>query len=480
MVKYTIVGPKGSQLSPAADLVPRGPRPTYSDKRSVRAKKSTKTRTSVAPQPSGAELVHTLDVKPTNHPVGKLAENRALCLETAKNLDSRTSWAATLSIPKAARKIRTCSLLGAFRSLSDDVNYKIGQALCKCRLCPNCQRVLSAKRKANFLEWFDLNHKVLAGFRFYHLVLTVRHSRADQVRNHVYTGDLVRYFAQLRGTDQKMPGWRTQKYWWDSHVAGGFSSVELKPGRDGSPHIHMHVLLLAREHEALPVYRKDRPSVFLKHLRQDWLKITGDSQNCFLEPVYYTNEDGKKIYQEEGLDVNQIRKGVAECMKYTLKSDETSLAGYSDQFLDELLSLKNRYYNRFGILAKKCPGSEIFVELDRLNTDFQDLEQLKAKELQQLYNPETGEIQKPDSVRIAVTYFTNTKAKTAPTPKPIDVKPGQADRGGEHYFFFKVVPDVQFFEPDEKKDVALTLARSVMKPYKAFNDLAGNEETGLN
>ncbi|RZJ91529.1 MAG: hypothetical protein EOO60_07900, partial [Hymenobacter sp.] len=132
----------------------------------------------------------------------RLVKVRIQCRNTVSFLESRSGLEADIVNPlsKAAHKISNCALWGLFQSISPAVNYKVGTALCKSRLCPNCQRVLSAKRRTNFLDWFELNREKLAPYFFYHMVLTVRHSAAEDVRTGLYTPDMLAYFAELRGT----------------------------------------------------------------------------------------------------------------------------------------------------------------------------------------------------------------------------------------------------------------------------------------
>ena len=445
--------------------------------------------------------VHNLEVKPgetlaakeAGHPLALLRENRVLCRKTADFLQKRadihtrkaarkqaTFLGAKDPLARAAWSIRNCSLSVALRSLSDDVNYKVGQALCRSRLCPNCQRVLSARRKSSFLEWFDLNRAALAPYRFYHLVLTVPHSLKKGIRTGVYTSQLLDYYAQLRGQGKGAGRNTAAKEWWEQRIAGGFTSVELAPGfTDRSAHIHLHILLIAK----MPLIRADRASEFLKNIRSRWAKITGTDakqvkKGIHLEPVYYLNDKGEKIYCRKDDDIDLLRKGVSECMKYTLKSDETSLEGYTDDFLRELLTTKNRYYGRFGCLTKKSPLSSQFVELDRLNQDFKDLEQIKKRELEQLYNPETGQVHKPENTSIAFTRISNLRAKFAPSSSKLNSKTGKGVpitekvlRGDEKYFSLINRRKVVFYEPDEKQTVAKALAWSILSPYDSNDDL---------
>jgi hypothetical protein len=479
MLKYTIVGAESSKLPPLECITIGGVPHTVEYAAGptlppARPSEPVEQRG----QASAAPAIYTLETKPENEgqqtALQKLKQNRSLCLETANLLEQMADFDFKNPLHKAADKIRNCSLAGAFRSLDNGVNYKIGQALCRNRLCPNCQRVLAAKRRASFMEWLELNEHPLKGYQFYHMVLTVRHSAANKLRAGLYTGELLSHFAALRGAGKASDPARVE--WWNKRVSGGVYSVELAPGKtDVSAHIHIHVTLFCAP-GTLPVYRKDRPSEFVKEATKIWRKLTKDpkGQSIFIEPVYYKNEAGEKQVYKKGQPTELLYKAVAECMKYTLKSDESSLSGYTPEFLQELLTTPNRYYGRFGVLHARTVSPVIFVELERLNTNFQDLEQLKAKELETLYNPETGVVHQKSETRIALSYFRNTKFKEAPLASNHSIR-GEKNRGGEKYYQFRDLSKVGFLHPDQENAAALYLARTIRATYDESNDLASVE-----
>jgi hypothetical protein len=470
MIKYTEFDAESSKLSELPSLYVGGklhiPRPGGAVVRPV-----------VADKPGSLQApgaIYTLEPERSSEaaetPLQKLKENRLRCLETANILQQMADYDFESPLHKAADRIRNCSLAGAFRSLSETVNHKVGQALCKNRLCPNCQAVLAARRRTAFMEWLDMNKKPLEGFKFYHMVLNVRHSVATKLRDGLYTEELVQFFRELRGLGGTCN--RARKAWWDKRVSGGVYSVELAPGKtDVSAHIHIHITLFCAP-GTIPIYRADRPSQFVKQATAIWRKLTKDpkAKNIFLEPVYYITEAGKKEYYQEGQPVELLYKAVAECMKYTLKSDESSLLGYTPAFLEELLTTPNRYYGRFGILTLKDKSPIIFCELERLNSNFQDLQQMVARELETLYNPETGEVHCKTETRIALSYFKNTRSKTA--PMSVHSARGDIPRGGEQYYQFRDPFEVTYLPPNGTRAAALFLARTTRAEYLPGYDLA--------
>lgn len=348
---------------------------------------------------------------------------------------------------KAARKVENCSVMGLFRSLSTEVNHGVGRALCKCRVCPTCQRVVSHKRKAHLMSFFDVNEDRLKGYRFYHLVLTVRHSKAGGIRTNLYTSELLKYYTALRGSD----GNRAAHQWWNQHVAGGTFSVELKAGRDGSPHIHIHSLLLS----TVPLCGDVRKSAFEKELRRRWKHLTGDSTHVHLEPVYYLDEQRQKVYFDaQQHEIAHLRRAVSECAKYTLKADADALRGFDADFVADLLATRNRYYGRFGVLSRN-KKDDAFEHLDMLNTDFKDLEQVQAHELEQLYNPQTGEVVPKEQTRLAMTSFRNTRARAE------DVGPG--------YYSFVNPDDVVYFT--QQAQAAQALNYSLKRRHQPDQDM---------
>jgi hypothetical protein len=318
------------------------------------------------------------------------------------------------------------------------------------------------------MSFFDINADRLKEYRFYHLVLTVQHSKAKSIRTNVYTSELLKYYTALRGSD----GNRAAHDWWNKRVSGGTFSVELKAGRDGSPHIHIHSLLMSR----MPIWRQDgRKSEFEKELRRRWQHLTGGSTHIHLEPVYYLDDQRQKTYFDAQVhEVEHLRRAVAECAKYTLKADADALRGFDAEFVRDLLGTRNRYYGRFGVLSRNKKG-DVFERLDMLNTDFRDLEQVQAHELKQLYNPQTGEVVPKEQTCLAMTPFRNTKARTAPMASIHSVR-GEMPRGGEEYYSFIDHSEVLYFSDAQQQQAAQALSRSLKKRYRPEQDLPAPQD----
>jgi hypothetical protein len=294
--------------------------------------------------------------------------------------------------------------------------------------------------------------------------------------------ELVEKFKQLRGVTGRAT---EQRSWWDKRVAGGMYSVELTAGSDGSPHIHLHCVLLA----TMPLFRHSRghQSEFIKRARLNWLELTGDSSNLYIEPIYRYKRDeetgaqlldakGKRIkeYAEKGeATAEHLQAAFAECAKYTLKSEPEALEQFADSFIHDLVESKNRYFGRFGCLHHRDPRSGAFKQLAVLNTNFKDIEAVDEKRLQQLYNPETGETQSIVTTRLAVTPFSNTRGKTAPAAKyreQIHKDAGRV-RGSETYYQLVNPAKVRELPFDADKRLPKALAATIYERYEPENDL---------
>jgi hypothetical protein len=452
-------------------------------------------------QASAADVLDNKEIKASDaqHPYAKLKSNRTQNLAVAQTLYER-AYERNDSLHKTAHKLRVCSTAGAFRMHSPEVCHKTGQALCRSRVCPTCQKALSHKRRAAFLGFFDLNREVMQKFYFYHMVLTLRHSRAEDIRDELYTKQLIEYFKQLRGTSfnkNSAAGLCSgAAEYWNKRVAGGIYSIETVPGKDGSPHIHLHIFLLAK----MPLWRNGQAGEFQKEMRSRWLSITGAedvrgaSSQVHVEPVYTwkLDEFGRPVLDKKGQKVKDyvtkqhkralpgaaaetdevkyqhLRAGVAECAKYTLKTDEASLSQFSDSFLYDLIETRHRYYGRFGCLHSRTKESKQFKELNRLNSDFKDLEQVDADALRQMTNPETGEVVLKMNTSMIISSFRNMTPQTT----ALSTLTGTAAVVNEYYYSVKDMSKVVEYASDADAAVAKALSVTLYKRYEAENDIA--------
>lgn len=465
----------GHAALPATSFLPRGARRSFErmaiSSRAAVSKQRPPSAAGAAPDTTRNNLCSDSD-----HPLALIAQKRAECRATAAVLNNKAKGVSNQvynTLAKAEKKVANCGTVGVFRAISDAVAHGVGRALCKCRICPNCQYLVSRKRRRNLMLWFDLNEQALKSYRFYQLVLTMRHSAKDGIREGVYTSELLANFNALRGGD----GNRAARQWWDKRIAGGTFSVEVISARmDDTGHIHLHVLLICAPGD-IPIWRADgRESAFGQQVKARWAHLTGDApKRVHIEPAYFLEEaengDRTKVYYDPAKhDTSLLRKAVAECAKYTIKSDSESLEGLSPAFLADLLDMRNRYYGRFGIMSKNSKGSAVFAGMDMLRTDFKDLAEVEQRELEQLYNPETGEVVRKEDTRLALSYYRNTRPRSAPLAS-IHSKRGEMPRGGEKYYTFRSQANVVYYGPDEVQKVAIDAARTLRQRYVAGNDV---------
>jgi hypothetical protein len=355
---------------------------------------------------------------------------RSHCLRVGKSLVARgTSENGLNVLAKAGRKIQNCRIMGLFQEVAPDVHYKIGAALCKQKLCPNCQRVLSAKRKENISNWFVLNRQALRKYFFYHMVLTVPHDAAENLRTGLYVSELLESFSRLRGASNEVGSVKRKRDrdWWNSWVSGGFYHVENKMGVD-SPHIHLHIIVAGKK----KLFNAAQSSVFKTECSERWATLT-DNQSLlkgfFIEPVYVIDPETKqRINCAMGSNVH-IEAAVSEASKYTMKTDSETLGKFSDNFLADMLLARNRYYGRFGsFTAQENKKTGEFQQIELLRTDFKDLEQVRQTEYKRLLNPETGEMVEKEDTRLLVTPFRNMRATDSPAWVDGDMSRGRKER----------------------------------------------------
>jgi hypothetical protein len=424
----------------------------------------------------------TLEVKVTPKEADEAAiKLRSQCLRVGKTLEARGTAPNGLSVlAKSGRKIKNCRIMGLFQELPSGTHYRLGAALCKQKLCPNCQRVLSAKRKENISNWFVINRQALSKYFFYHMVLTVPHSAEEGIRTGLYVGELLESFSQLRGTSSNVPPKRRarDRKWWDSWVSGGFYHVENKAGKD-SPHIHLHIIVAGKK----KLFNAAQSSKFKHECSAKWAYLTDNKsllKGFFIEPVYYIDPTtNQRVNCPEGGNM-RVELAVSEASKYTMKTDSDTLSKFSDGFLADMLTARNRYYGRFGsFTAQQNKKTKEFQEIEMLRTDFKDLEQMSALEVARLFDPETGEIVAKEDTRLLVTPFRNMRATEKVGWVEGDMKRGRKDRqagerivvGEQAYVLEKQVPITIYYEHFDKGRAVARMGSGLGNTYDPTLDI---------
>ncbi len=185
---------------------------------------------------------------------------------------------------------------------ADDGSYRwrVSCDRCRDRWCVPCQRERSMAVRARLRQFLALNP-----CKF--VTLTLKHRRARLV------DDLRRLrvcFAALR-----------RRKWWIDRVKGGVAILEVKTGRDGLWHVHLHMLALTTYLDA-------------RQLSEEWRAVTGDS---FIVHVKQATDDAA------GYLTSYVTKGLRELIRYD-----------ADKLDEAMISLKGvRLFQTFGAVKAK-------------------------------------------------------------------------------------------------------------------------------
>lgn len=155
-------------------------------------------------------------------------------------------------------------------------DWRIRASYCRDRVCQACGSARSARIAANLCE-----HAHGRNCRF--VTLTLRHNRtplSDQI-SRVYTA-----FSTLR-----------RRKWFKACVTGGVAFLEVKIGRDGLWHVHLHCLW-----EGTFFHQRE--------LSAEWYAVTGDSS---IVDVRSISTDQKEVryaaaYAGKPLDASIVRE----------------------------------------------------------------------------------------------------------------------------------------------------------------------------
>jgi hypothetical protein len=299
----------------------------------------------------------------------------------AKRIINHYQNSTSKPIQEAVRKLKYCSVFSAFKEVNQSTGelHKVGQALCKNRLCPTCQRVLSKKRKSTILEYFKNEWETYKSDYFYHVVFTMKHN--SKVRNWNYASELVKAFKSLRSN-------RSSRQWFKESVRGGWYSVEVKMVND-LPHIHMHCIFISPN---------QLEGKFTRELKKEWLKVTKDSSVVRVDKIYTKERSNTcekpiiKPYEPNTGSYLLLSPALAESAKYSVKMDFGSENdGYiREDILTDLLSNRTRLHGRFGCL----------YGVKELNAELTKEDDVNEKELD--YSYETGEVVDESKVRFVI------------------------------------------------------------------------------
>lgn len=140
-------------------------------------------------------------------------------------------------------RFRECGAAMMVVASPDGRELRIECNKCRNRFCPACAAERGARIAASLAEAIQSRECRLVTLTLRHNVLPLK----DQLNR------LYKCSADLR-----------RSKWWKAHATGGAAVCEIKIGRDGRWHPHLHMLVSGR---------------YMPHaeLSMEWLRVTGDS-----------------------------------------------------------------------------------------------------------------------------------------------------------------------------------------------------------
>lgn len=149
-----------------------------------------------------------------------------------------------LNLDFTVERLRSCRTSGFFMREISTGTVRVSAKSCHVRFCPLCSAARSATIRTNTKEW--LKNQKFPKF----LTLTLRHCD-DSLKNQL--DNLYNSFRELR---------RLKLF--KGKVTGGIWFFEVKKGKDGKWHPHLHCCISGQY-------------ISQKHLSREWLRLTGSS-----------------------------------------------------------------------------------------------------------------------------------------------------------------------------------------------------------
>lgn len=209
--------------------------------------------------------------------------------------------------PHRSRKLAQCGTYLLFRDYFTVGEMKLAAGMfCQQHLlCPLCARLRSARVQRKYLERIQHVSKV-TGAHASMLTLTVKNG--DDLAERA--AHLISSFGVLTKKAQRIRSGSRDKTEFSKFV-GGVGSVEIKRGRGGKWHPHLHAIALHLER------------VEMEELRAEWHRITGDSFNVDLR-----NLDSVRTGSGD------LESDLREVFKYAMKFADMSLEDNWQAFRD--------------------------------------------------------------------------------------------------------------------------------------------------
>jgi hypothetical protein len=163
----------------------------------------------------------------------------------------------------------------------EEKRWRLAANYCRDRCCQPCGRARSAQVEAALRAWVGDR-----SLRF--ITLTLKHTPHLKLQEQLER--LYRSFSSLR-----------RRNWWKDKVKGGVAVLEVKIGKDGLWHPHLHLLL---ESSYLPQ----------QGLSHEWLAVTGDSYIVDVRKVSQEKNELKYVCSYVGKPLDSSIYNVPEML----------------------------------------------------------------------------------------------------------------------------------------------------------------------
>jgi transposase len=241
---------------------------------------------------------------------------KAQCLSERLNIQNETKKTLVSLVnpinSELADRIKRCGAKFSTVTCGSHIVQRKPHDKCDFRHCPTC----AARKSREYLEKYL---PFIVAFPKYssvpvtacHLVLTLKH-RVETAKQSYKR--FMGAFRKLVRRDSKI---------WNEYFLGGLYKIEQTLGTDNLWHTHAHIICFRRRFFDIEL------------LRSEWLKVTGDSFDVYLEQI------------------DDVRSGLVEAVKYTTKPSD--IARFDVSQMRELLELKGqRMIGTFGEFRDFC------------------------------------------------------------------------------------------------------------------------------
>lgn len=296
---------------------------------------------------------------------------------------------------KTVRNLKWCNSLAMLETINQEsITIKTTSKSCKNPFCHICNRRKSAKhtnRLVSALKDPD-NTKKFESKYWYFITLTLKHNQ--ETRNQNYLQELRNYLNRLYRTKF----WKTKICDHKSNPETGYiTSIECTIGNNGY-HIHSHIMVCTNR-------IKDKIVNIESELRNQWFKITGDSDQVKLDLIKQKKTQTETNNPE---DPNQhIIDATQELMKYSLKTgDYYKLSDEHTELLANWIedTKGKNFINAFGILrklqitARKCKYDTVGEAYIPDSSERQFVDRLSKLKIESKIKEATNEIEKKRAI----------------------------------------------------------------------------------